>query len=554
MLKLDRLVNVLGGYGARLWSAPASRDVALRSVVVHDPTDPRAATGDVFLAVGVESAAEAVRLARAARATVVLVRESTALAETALAETALAETALEKTALNETALNETGLNETALDETGLDESAETALAEARDGGVAVLLVDPEVSWSQLFGVVYGLVLEGRETEAGRGPTDLFAFADTLAGELGYPVTIEDQMSRVLAYSGSQQTADPVRLETILGRRVSEAMHRLLESKGVFAHLAVSDEPLFVEPSPAHGLRGRMVVAVRAGRELLGSIWVECEQPLAGGRSTALADGARAVALHLLRSRVSADLERRVESDLVIQLLEGTADVSAVISRLGLPGGQFRVIALQAHIAEERHAAILLAFERATTGFGWSRPGRSALFGNTLYTVLPSGGDVSAALDWLAAIVGVLPRRVTVLAGVGGPATPAHLPASRQEADESLALRASRPEGGPVVYDESWDEILLQRLRAAASAGRAPARGPVADLTRHDAEHGTRYIETLRAWLEAQGDLAVAAGRLGVHPNTVRYRLRKMAAVTNLRLDLPEKRLAMIIALAVHQGG
>ncbi|MEV0590021.1 PucR family transcriptional regulator [Nonomuraea cavernae] len=522
MLKLDRLVNVLGGYGARLWSAPASRDVALRSVVVHDPTDPRAATGDVFLAVGVESAAEAVRLSRAARATVVLVREGTALGERALGETAL---------------------------------DETVLAEARDGGVAVLLVDPEVSWSQLFGVVYGLVLEGRETEAGRGPTDLFAFADTLAGELGYPVTIEDQMSRVLAYSGSQQTADPVRLETILGRRVSEAMHRLLESKGVFAHLAISDEPVFVEPSPAHGLRGRMVVAVRAGRELLGSIWVECEQPLAGAQCTVLADGARAVALHLLRSRVSADLERRVESDLVIQLLEGTADVSAVISRLGLPGGQFRVIALQAHIAEERHAAILLAFERATTGFGWSRPGRSALFGNTLYTVLPSGGDVTAALDWLAAIVAVLPRQVTVLAGVGGPATPAQLPASRQEADESLALRASRSGGDPaVVYDESWDEILLQRLRAAASAGRAPARGPVADLTRHDAEHGTRYIETLRAWLEAQGDLAVAAGRLGVHPNTVRYRLRKMDAITNLRLDLPEKRLAMIIALAVHRGG
>jgi len=54
MLKLDRLVNVLGGYGARLCWAPASRDVELRSVAVHDPTDTRPSTGDVFLAVGVE--------------------------------------------------------------------------------------------------------------------------------------------------------------------------------------------------------------------------------------------------------------------------------------------------------------------------------------------------------------------------------------------------------------------------------------------------------------------------------------------------------------------
>ena len=40
------------------------------------------------------------------------------------------------------------------------------------------------------------------------------------------------------------------------------------------------------------------------------------------------------ALHLLRSRASADLERQVESELVIRLLEGTADAATLASRLG----------------------------------------------------------------------------------------------------------------------------------------------------------------------------------------------------------------------------
>jgi DNA-binding PucR family transcriptional regulator len=102
----------------------------------------------------------------------------------------------------------------------------------------------------------------------------------------------------------------------------------------------------------------------------------------------------------------------------------------------------------------------------------------------------------------------------------------------------------------IAYDESWDDILVLRLRAAAAAGRAPARGPISDLARHDASHGTSYLPTLRAWLETQGDLAQAAERLGVHPNTIRYRLRKMAEVTTLQLDVPAKRLAMIIELAV----
>jgi DNA-binding PucR family transcriptional regulator len=82
----------------------------------------------------------------------------------------------------------------------------------------------------------------------------------------------------------------------------------------------------------------------------------------------------------------------------------------------------------------------------------------------------------------------------------------------------------------------------------------PARGPVAELRRHDAAQSTQYVATLRAWLTAQGDLAQAGEALGVHENTVRYRLRKMAEVTTLDLDDPHKRLAMTIELAALPAG
>lgn len=506
MVRLDRLVNVLGGYGVRLCCCPVTRSAGLRSVVLHDATDPQAVQGDVVLAVGAGSVAEAVGWAASARAVAVLVR-------------------------------------------GGADAEEEAAAIGDGGGVAVMVVDPAVSWSQLAGVVYGLVLEGRETESGRGPTDLFALADSLADAVGGEVTIEDRLSRVLAYSSLQQEADPARVETILGRQASGRLRALFEARGLFAQLAASDEPVFVEEDLEHGLTGRMVVAVRAGRELLGSVWVSCVDPLTGGRRAALVDGAHTVALHLLRSRASADLERQVESDLVICLLEGTADAATVVSQLGLPQDSLRVIAVRAHIAAERHAALLLAFEQATIGFGWSRPGRSTLSGSTLYTVLP-GEQVAPAQEWVQALRAALPAQVAVTAGIGGVASAADLPASRQEADECLALHEARtPDTAPPAYDESWDDILLQRLRAAARTGRAPARGPVAELRRHDTDHGTHYVATLRAWLEAQGDLAEAADRLGVHANTVRNRLRKMAEVTPLDLDDARKRLAMIVDLA-----
>ncbi|PRC47580.1 PucR family transcriptional regulator, partial [Mycobacterium sp. ITM-2017-0098] len=211
-------------------------------------------------------------------------------------------------------------------------------------GIAVVVLDSAMPWSDFAAVVYGLVLEGRETESGRGPTDLFALADSLAGAVGGEVVIEDRSSQVLAFSRGQQDADPSRVATILARQAPADVRKVFETHGVFAHLAASDEPVFVPGDVSIGLTGRMVVAARAGRELLGSVWVACASPLTGDRRSALADGAHTVALHLLRSRASADLERQVESELVIRLLESPADAATVASRLGLPPTSLRVIA------------------------------------------------------------------------------------------------------------------------------------------------------------------------------------------------------------------
>ena len=232
------------------------------------------------------------------------------------------------------------------------------------------------------------------------------------------------------------------------------------------------------------MTGRMVVAVRSGRELMGSVWVACPAPLTGAALTALADGARTVALHLLRSRASADLERQVESELVIRLLEGTADAATVASRLGLPHSPLRVIAVQAFIGAERDAALLLAFERATTGFGWSRPGRSALAGNTVYTLLP-GEQAAAARRWVTGLRAALPDRVTVLAGISGP--PRSRTCPRHATRPTSVWRCTRCTAPGRACGL---RRVLGRHPAAAATHRGavrsiPDRGPVAELRRHD---------------------------------------------------------------------
>jgi len=73
-------------------------------------------------------------------------------------------------------------------------------------------------------------------------------------------------------------------------------------------------------------------------------------------------------------------------------------------------------------------------------------------------------------------------------------------------------------------------------------------GPVAALLEHDLKHGTAYARTLAVWLDHLGDHSLAAHELGIHPNTVRYRLQRIAQVSGLQLEDRDERLVATLHL------
>jgi DNA-binding PucR family transcriptional regulator len=92
------------------------------------------------------------------------------------------------------------------------------------------------------------------------------------------------------------------------------------------------------------------------------------------------------------------------------------------------------------------------------------------------------------------------------------------------------------------------EALLMELRDLAAAHGDRPTGPVARLSGYDTEHGTNLVETLRAWLDAFGDVAAASAAMFVHPNTFRYRLRRLTEVSGIDLTDPEQRFAAMLQL------
>ena len=94
-----------------------------------------------------------------------------------------------------------------------------------------------------------------------------------------------------------------------------------------------------------------------------------------------------------------------------------------------------------------------------------------------------------------------------------------------------------------------DEHLLALLLAAEPELAADlCERAVAPLQALPAGAAARGEQTLRAWLDAHGDVSVAAAALHVHPQTVRYRLAGLREVFGDALDDPAARLELAIAL------
>jgi DNA-binding PucR family transcriptional regulator len=89
------------------------------------------------------------------------------------------------------------------------------------------------------------------------------------------------------------------------------------------------------------------------------------------------------------------------------------------------------------------------------------------------------------------------------------------------------------------------------LPERALAGDPEAEWQLIDqIARPLEKAGGALLETVETYLEAGGVLETCARLLFVHPNTVRYRLRKATEITGHNANLPRDALVLRIALAV----
>jgi sugar diacid utilization regulator len=164
--------------------------------------------------------------------------------------------------------------------------------------------------------------------------------------------------------------------------------------------------------------------------------------------------------------------------------------------------------------------------------------------------------VAFAADEVVAFVPELPRRIghdggraranivaselirhdpDAVVGISSTVTAVHqLPAARKECIHAAQLGARIGER-IFAADAHWVATTLSQLSTAIPQCLT-IDNPLSRLVAYDAANRTPFAETVHAWLQRKGDTSATAAALSVHPNTLRYRLRRASQLSGLDLD------------------
>ncbi len=133
--------------------------------------------------------------------------------------------------------------------------------------------------------------------------------------------------------------------------------------------------------------------------------------------------------------------------------------------------------------------------------------------------------------------------------VGTPVEWSQAAVSYARARAALGLVGTEP--ALIVAGEHIGELMLRSDTALAAE---LAEQQLAPLARLSPGSRARMLETLRCWLAEQGRIGPMSERLGVHPQTARYRLGRLRDLFGDALDDPNERFWLDLALRVRASG
>ncbi|MER7832527.1 helix-turn-helix domain-containing protein [Streptomyces sp. NPDC095602] len=404
--------------------------------------------------------------------------------------------------------------------------------------------------------------------------DYQELVDEISALLGAPATLENRDFGLIAFgahdSDDASAMDPVRTRSILTRKSTPAVRAWFEGFGI----ARATGPVRIPAAPDAGVyRDRLCLPVRHRGVVHGYVWLldTSPGPAPERLEAAMEVAARIGALLAEEERAGADLSRELRAALTAER-EWSYDLALATLRSALgpdadglhalvcvapwPGGDSPSVRTAPGLA-----ALCTAPwpGRGAPGPGASgpAPGGGGAPGAGAAGAARAGGQVLGALVRLRSPDALAPAltagaRLCEAAGPGavaGVAAPRRglpeLAAAWAEAASAARAALAQPRLGPVA---PWTSIGPYRLLTTVPQNAAddPVVRPL--LGRAHAE----LARTAEVFLDHAGQAGRTAAALGIHRQTLYYRLSRVEQLTGLDLDDGEDRLLLHMSLKAHR--
>ena len=391
--------------------------------------------------------------------------------------------------------------------------------------------------------------------AGGGLDEL---VESLAQILGKPCAVYDADHRRLASASSPHADDSM-------------LPRLLEPPCVFDPQVRSaldaggeDRAFVVPPLPDAGVMHRHLVApITADHELWGRLLVmEAGTRFAGGDILTLRRAARLIALHMRAERSAIEADWNAGASLAAELLVGCCDTAVAKRRAERLG-----VAL-----DMPHAVVLIGSRRDRCAAVNDSRAVAAAFRDLAPELRVHATRVA---DGVAALVEV-PPLVDAPTFVESAKKLLAQVCARLDGSGELAAAISTVRSGAVAYAGAYEEArqVLDCIRrygtdeapvalsaadlgtgrvflatSDAEAVKVFADSTFGDLVRDPSKK--QLLATLGCLFDNMGSIRRCALRLGVHENTIRYRLTRIEELTGLAITHnPDAQLGARLALLV----
>ncbi len=333
-------------------------------------------------------------------------------------------------------------------------SMEQLRSAANQHGLAVLVAPSNVDWTRLVTLARASVMgAAADSVSGVRLGDLYAFANAAASMTNGAASIVDPLGRILGYSTLPgQPVDELRRITTLSLQEVQPPAFDADFKTVYASAGAVLIPGVDEEM------ARLALAVRAGGELLGSIWIiDPGEDKRGAALNALDRMAPLAGLHMLHARSASDFGERRNGDLIRTLMDDPEHASFAAAQLGLDAANGLAVAAFSIVRPEtgslesvREIQRLLHLVTTVCSLQLNTS-HSALIDSVVYALLPCEGAAARAVHRrVVQEIAAYAHTITshpLIAAVGGIAPGVEdLPGSRSEALQTLQYLLHRQVG------------------------------------------------------------------------------------------------------------